>query len=197
MVRSRHTVPHRRSRRVRQFGSPTGLLGGPEALIYQCLSLTSTRERGGLSVPRRNASTASAAPMRTDPLGVGVPHSHPATPFRSTQNSCSQKEGHDPPPSLAHQQCLEDRRRREVPSDFHDEVATRQRPRRTVLQRMLSRVHARIAVVATSGRLFPDSVQVLTKALVSSEHLRHPVDQKSSVPVQPNVPVWKDGLEDP
>ena len=92
MVRSRHTVPHRRSRRARQFGSPTGLLGGPEALIYQCLSLTSTRERGGLSAPRRNASTASAAPMRTDPLGVGVPHSHPATPFRSTQNSCSQKE---------------------------------------------------------------------------------------------------------
>ena len=73
----RHTALRRRSRRARQSGSPTGLLGGPEALIYQCLNLTPTGERGGPSTPRRNESTASAAPLPADPLGVGVPHPHP------------------------------------------------------------------------------------------------------------------------
>ena len=68
-MRSRHTAPRRRSCRARQSGSPTGLLGGPEALIYQRLSLTPIGERGGPSAdlggPRRSASTASAAPFIT------------------------------------------------------------------------------------------------------------------------------------
>ena len=125
-MRSRHTAFRRRSRRARQSGFPTGLLGGPEALIYQRLSLI-TGERGGPSAPRRSASAA-------DPLGVGVPHPHPLRCLFPKHNLLTEG-GHGPPPSLAHQQCLEDRRRREVPSDFHDEVAARSRPRRIVLQR--------------------------------------------------------------
>ena len=49
--------------------------------------------------------------------------------------------------------------------------------RRTVFQRMLRQIHARIALVVTRGRLFSDSVQVFTGAPVSGEHLRHPVSQ--------------------
>ena len=79
---------------------------------------------------------------------------------------------------------------REGPFDFHDEIAARPRPGRTVLQRVLRRIHARIAMMATRGRLFPDSGQVLIKASVSGEHLRHPVGQGRPTPVQPNIPVW-------
>ena len=32
---------------------------------------------------------------------------------------------------------------------------------------------------------------------MSGEHLRHPVGEGRPAPVEPNVLVWKDGLEDP
>ena len=177
-MRSHHTAPRRRSQRARQSGSPTELLGNPETLIYSRLSLTPIGERGGPSAPRPSASAASAAPPPADPLGVGVPHPHPLRCLLPKHNLLTEG-GHGPPPSLAHQQCLEDSRQREVPSDFRDEVAARLRPRRTVLQRVL---HARIAVVATRGRLFSDSVQIFTKAPVPGEHLRHPVSQGGPAP---------------
>ena len=202
-VRATHRAPpahimHRlRSRRARQSGSPTGLLGGPEALIYQRLSLTPNGESGGPKAPCPSASAASAAPPPVDPLGVGAPHPRSHRCLLPKHNLLTER-GHGPPPSLARQQCPEDRRRREVQSDFHDEIAARPRPRRTEFQRVLRRIHARIAMVATRGRVLPDSVPVFTKAPVSGEHLRHSVSQGGgAIPVQPSVPVWKDGLQDP
>ena len=159
--------------------------GGPEAPIYQRLSLTPTGERGGPSVPRRSASAASAAPPPADPLGVGVPHPHPLRCLLPKHNLLTEG-GHSPLPSLAHQQRLEDRRRREVPSDFHDEIAARPRLRRTELQRVLRRIHARIAVMGTRGRFLPDSVQVFAKASVPGEHLRHPVSRGGGGPAPSN-----------
>ena len=129
------------SRRARQSGSPTGLLGGPEALIYQRLSLTPTGGSGGPRAPCPSASAASAVPPPVDPLGVRVPHPRPLCCLLPKHNLLTEG-GHGPPPSLARQQSLEDRRRREVPSDFHDEIAARPRPRRTELQRVLRRIHA-------------------------------------------------------
>ena len=181
-VRATHRAPpahimHRlRSRRARQSGSPTGLLGGPEALIYQRLSLTPNGESGGPKAPCPSASAASAAPPPVDPLGVGAPHPRSHRCLLPKHNLLTER-GHGPPPSLARQQCPEDRRRREVQSDFHDEIAARPRPRRTEFQRVLRRIHARIAMVATRGRVLPDSVPVFTKAPVSGEHLRHSVSQ--------------------
>ena len=166
------------------------------ALIYQCLSLTITGKRGGPSASSPSASAASAAPPPVEPLRMGVPHPHPRRYLLPEQNLLTVG-GHGTPPSLAHQQCLEDRRRREVSSDFHDEAAARPRPCRTVLQRVLRRIHARIAVKSPCSRLLPDSVKEFTKTPVSGEHLRHPVGQGRPAPVQPNVPVWEDGLEDP
>ena len=164
--------------------------------IYQCLSLTSIVGSGGPKAPCPSAYAASAAPPPVDPLGVGAPHTRSLCCFLPKHNLLTEG-GHGPPPSLARQQCPEDRRRREVPSDFHDEIAARPRPRRTELQRVLRRIHARIAVVATRGRFLPDSVQVFIKAPVPGEHLRHPISQEGPGPIQPNVPVWKDGLENP
>ena len=112
-MRSRHTAPRHRSHRPKQSGSPTGLLGGPEALIYQRLSLTPTGQRGGPSAPRRRASAASAAPPPADPLGVGVPHPHPLHCLLPKNNLLTEG-GHGPPPSLTRQQCFENRRRREA-----------------------------------------------------------------------------------
>ena len=120
-MRSRHTTPRGRSRRARQSGSSTGLLGGPEALICQRLSLTPTRGRGGPSAPRRNATTRPL-PLPADPLRVGVPHPHPLRCLFPKHNLLKEG-GHGPPPSLVHQQCFEDRLRREVSCDFHDEAA--------------------------------------------------------------------------
>ena len=176
---------HLRSRRAKQSGSPTGL-------IYQRLSLSPTGGSGNFRAPCPSASAASAAPpprsilseweIRTLALSLLPKH------------NLLTEGGHGPPPSLARQQCLEDRRRREVPSDFHDEITARTRPRRTELQSMLHRIHARITVVATRGRFLLDSVQVFAKAPVPGEHRRHPVDlQGPSLtggpgPVQPYVP---------
>jgi hypothetical protein len=71
------------------------------------------------------------------------------------------------------------------------------RPRRAMFQRVLRLVHICLAVVATPGRIFPDSVEILPEAPVSREHLRHPVGQGRCASVQPNFPVWEDGPEDP
>ena len=152
-----HRMHRLRSRRAKQSGSPTELLDGPEALINQRQSLTppggaTALERLVQARPRR-----LPRPPPVDPLGVGVPHPHPLRCLFPKHNLLTEG-GHGPPPSLAHQQCLEVCRRRDVPSDFHNEVAARPRSRRTVLQRVLRRIHARIAVVATRGRLFSDSV---------------------------------------
>ena len=127
---------------------------------------------------------------------MGVLHPQPLRCLLPKHNLLTEG-GHGPAPSLAHQQCLEDRERREIPSDFHDEVRAQLRPHRTVLQRVLCRIYARIAVVATRGSLLPDSVQVFTKAPVSGEHLRQSVGQGRPAPVQANVPIWKDDLGDP
>ena len=128
-----------------------------------------------------HASSASAAPPPVDPLGVGVPHPYPFRCLLPKHNLLTEG-GHGPSPSLARQQCLDDRRRREVPLNFHDEVAARPCPGRTVFQHVLRRIHARIAVVATRGRLFSDSVQVFTKAPVPGKHLSHPVSQGGAAP---------------
>ena len=119
---------------------------------------------------------ASAAPPPVDSLRVGAPHPRSLRCHLPKHNLLTEG-GHGPSPSLARQQCREDRRRREVPSDFHDEIAARPRPRRTELQRVLRRIHARITVVATRGRFLPDSVQVFAKAPVPGECLRHLVSQ--------------------
>ena len=185
-----------RSRRTRQPGSPTGPPGGPEALIYQHLTLTPTGENGGPGAPYPSVPAASAATPPVDPLGVGAPHPHSFRCLLPKHNLLTEG-GHGPPTSLARQQCPVDRRRREVPSDVHDEIAARPRPRRTELQRVLRRIHARIAVMATSGGFLPDSVQVFAKSPVPGEYLRHPVSQRGPGPIQPNIPVWKDGLENP
>ena len=50
---------------------------------------------------------------------------------------------------------------------------------------MPRRIYARIAVVATRGRFFPDSVQVFAKVPVPGEHLRHPVSQGGGVRPRP------------
>ena len=174
-MRSRHTAPSRRSRRPKQSDSPTGLLGGPEALIYQLLSLTPTGQRGGPSASRRRASAASAAPPPADPLGVGVPHPHP---LRCLLNSslirsitCSQKE------VTALLPLSLDNSASRIAGGERLIRFPRLRLRRTVFQRMLRQIHARIAMVVTRGRLFSDSVHVFTGAPVSGEHLRHPVSQ--------------------
>ena len=112
---------------------------------------------------------------------MGAPHPRSLRCLLPKHNLLTEG-GHGPPPSLARQQCPEDRRRRKVPSDFHDEIAARPRPHRTELQRVLRRIHARIAVVATRDRFFPDSVQVFTKAPVPGEHLRHPVNRGGERP---------------
>ena len=148
-VRATHRAPlahrmHRlQGRRARQSGSPTGLLGGPEALIYQRLSLTHTGGSGGPRAPCPSATATSAAPPPVDPLGVGAPHPRSLRCLLPKHNLLTEG-GHGPPPSLARQQCPEDRRRREVPSDFHDEIAARPRPRQTELQRVPRRIHARV-----------------------------------------------------
>ena len=71
-----HKIHRLRSRRTRQSGSPTGLPGGPEALIYRHLTLTPTGGSGGPGAPCPSVSAASAAPPPIDPLGVGTPHPH-------------------------------------------------------------------------------------------------------------------------
>ena len=121
---------------------------------------------------------ASAAPPPVDSLRVGAPHPRSLRCHLPKHNLLTEG-GHGPPPSLARQQCRENRRRREVPPDFRDETAARPRPRRTELQRVLRRIHARIAVVATRGRFLPDSVQVFAKAPVPGDYLCYPVSQGS------------------
>ena len=143
------------SRRTRQSGSPSGLLGGPAALIYQPLSLTPPGSAVALARLVEARSRPLPSPRR--PILWGWE-------FRCLlpKHNLLTEGGHDPPPYLAHQYCLEDRRRREIPFDFHSKVAARPRPRRTVVQRVLRRFHARIAVVATHSHLFPDSVHYQT-----------------------------------
>ena len=143
------------SRRTRQSGSPSGLLGGPAALIYQPLSLTPPGSAAALARLVEARSRPLPSPRR--PILWGWE-------FRCLlpKHNLLTEGGHDPPPYLAHQYCLEDRRRREIPFDFHSKVAARPRPRRTVVQRVLRRFHARIAVVTTHSHLFPDSVHYQT-----------------------------------
>ena len=154
-MRPRHTTPLRRSHRTRQSGSPGGLLGGPAALIYQPLSLTPPGSAAALARLVEARSRPLPSPRR--PILWGWE-------FRCLlpKHNLLTEGGHDPPPYLAHQYCLEDRRRREIPFDFHSKVAARPRPRRTVVQRVLRRFHARIAVVPTHSHLFPDSVHYQT-----------------------------------
>ena len=77
-----HRMHRLRGRRARQSGSPTGLLGGPEALIYQRLSLTPTGGSGGPRAPCPSWSILSGWELRTLALS--------AASFRSI--TCSQKE---------------------------------------------------------------------------------------------------------
>ena len=116
-----------RNRCARQSGLSTGLLGGPEALIYQRLSLTPAGGSGGPRASCPSASAASVAPPQVDPLGVEAPHPRPLRCHLPKHNLLTEG-GHDPPPSLARQQCHEDRRRREVPSDFHDKITPPKTP---------------------------------------------------------------------
>ena len=125
---------------------------GPEALIYQHLTLTLNGGSGGRGAPCPSVPAESAAPPPVDRLRVGAPHPCSLRCFLPKHNLLTE-EGHGSPPSLARQQCREDRRWREVPPDFRDEIAARPRPRRTELQRVLRRIHARIAVVATRCRV--------------------------------------------
>ena len=122
-----HRMHRLRSRCARQSGLPTGLLGGPEALIYQRLSLTPAGKSGGPRASCPSASAASVAPPPVDPLGVEAPHPRPLRCHLPKHNLLTEG-GHDPPPSLARQQCHEDRRRREVPSDFHDKIMPNRTP---------------------------------------------------------------------
>ena len=119
-----------RSRRTRQSGSPTGLPGGPEVLIYQHLTLTPTGGNGGPGAPCPSVPAASAAPPPVDPLGVGAPHRRSFRCLLPKHNLLT--EG-GPPPSLARQQCRENRLWRKIPPDFRDEIAAQPRPRRAEL----------------------------------------------------------------
>ena len=101
------------------------------ALIYQRLSLTPTGGSGDPRAPCPSASAASAAPPPIDPLGVGTPHPHSFPCLLPKHNEL--KEGHGPPPSLARQQCRENRLWREISPDFRDEIAAQPRPHRTEL----------------------------------------------------------------
>ena len=166
-----------RGRRARQSGSPTGLLGAG----LSTPKFDPHRGSGGPSAPCPSPSAATAALPPVDPLGVGAPHPRPLRYLLPKHNLLTEG-GHGSPPSLVIQHCLEDRRRREVPFDFHDEVAARPRPRRPDLQRLLHQIHTRIAVVATRGRLLSDSEQVFNKAPVPGEHLRHPLSQGGAAP---------------
>ena len=108
------TKMHRlRSHRARQSGSPTGLPGGPEALIYQHLTFTLTGGSGGPGAPCPSVSAASAAPPPLDPFGVGALHPHSLRCLLPKHNLLTEG-GHGPPPSLTRQQCFENRRRREA-----------------------------------------------------------------------------------
>ena len=119
-----------RSRHTRQSGSPTGLPGGPEVLIYQHLTLTPTGGNGGPGAPCPSVPAASAAPLPVDPLGVGAPHRRSFRCLLPKHNLLT--EG-GPPPSLARQQCRENRLWRKIPPDFRDEIAAQPRPRRAEL----------------------------------------------------------------
>ncbi|KAK6089149.1 hypothetical protein P3W45_001867 [Vairimorpha bombi] len=80
---SRDTTPPRARTRplmewYAQSDSPTGLLGGPEALIYQRLSLTPTGQRGGPSAPRRRASSRVGVQAHPISMAASTPDSIPA-----------------------------------------------------------------------------------------------------------------------
>ena len=145
-------------------------------LIYQHLTLTPTGGSGGPGAPCPSVPAAPAAPLPVDPLGVGALHLRSLRCLLPKHNLLTE-EDHGPPPSHTPQQCREDRQWQEVLPDFRDDIAARPRPRRTELQSVLRRIHARIAVVATRGRFLPDSVQVFAKAPMPGEHQRHPVSQ--------------------
>ena len=102
-------------------GSLTGLPGGPEALIYQHLSLIPTGGNYAPGAPCPSVPAASAAPPPVDPLGVGAPHPHSFRCLLPKHNLLT-KGGHGPPPSLARQQCRENHLWREIPPDFRDEI---------------------------------------------------------------------------
>ena len=121
---------HLWSRRTKQSGSPTELPGDSKAMIYQHITLTPTGGSGGPEAPCPSVPAAFDAPPPVDPLGVGAPHS-----FRCLlpKHNLLTEGGHGPPPSLAPQQCRENRLWREIPPDFHDEIAAQPRPRRTEL----------------------------------------------------------------
>ena len=113
-VRATQRAPHAhkmhrlRGRRTRQSDSPTGLPGGPEELIYQHLTLTPTGGNGGPGAPCPSVPATSAAPPPVDPLGVGAPHPHSFRCLLPKHNLLTEG-GHGPPPSLARQQCRENR----------------------------------------------------------------------------------------
>ena len=127
-----HKMHRLRSRRTKQSGSPTGLPGGPEALIHQHLTLTPSGRNGGPGAPCPSVPAASAAPPPVDPLGVGT--RHPSSPrCHLPKHNLRTEGGHGPPPSLARQQCRENHLWREIPPDYRDEIAAQPRPRRTEL----------------------------------------------------------------
>ena len=186
----------RRSRRARQSGSPTGLLGDPEALMYQRLSLTSIGDRSGSSAPPRSASTASAAPSPADPFGVGVPHPHPLRCLLPKHNLLTEG-GHGRPPSLAHQQCLEDRQRREAhpistAASTPDSIPACAAPN--------PRSHRSDGNARSPLSWFGAGIHQSTRARwAPASPCKSGVGGRGRVagPVQPNVPVWKDGLDNP
>jgi hypothetical protein len=128
--------------------------------------------------------TPPTPPPSAYPFGMGIPFSL-ALRRLLPQHHLLAECGDRLPTPLVRQQRTEHRRRGEVSSYLSNEGAARQRPRRTVLQRVLRRVHALVAMLATRGRLPSYPVQVFTEASMPGKYLRYPIGQGGRTAVQP------------